>query len=407
MNRLLYIVYRYSLMWRYSFNVDKTEYLIWGTDNEPNVDVIFGNDVIIPSDECKHMGLKLCTKPSGILDMIETRAGKVRTVLSSAQGLGDCLINVPPLSMSKIYWSVGVPKLTYGLDVTHIDDRCMDKLENIHRQNAKLVQSLPSNVHTPAPLATIGWISMFAHVAVLKIMFLCRTLCLGDSVYRRLLVIRLNMLRNNPDAEERFTSPTLSCWKFARIYKLDDVVLSFIENGDSKRIESTKRIVKSRVKEVEKLRWRYSCMFYADLDIYLDVVNDIKPIVWWSFVQSFPTYHRKAAAVVSILMGGQPKGLQCNFASTLCRLCISRECDDPIHTLFVCDALQEERNIIAQPLINSMPQPMLASYCDLSNEGKLRFFVSGVAKEYSSVMKCIADYIFALYQKRKLIYDSD
>ena len=70
------------------------------------------------------------------------------------------------MAMSKIYWSVAIPKLTYGLDVTHVDDRCMEKLESIHRQNAKLVQSLPSNVHTPAPLATIGWISMFAHIAV-------------------------------------------------------------------------------------------------------------------------------------------------------------------------------------------------------------------------------------------------
>ena len=158
---------------------------------------------------------------------------------------------------------------------------------------------------------------------------------------------------------------------------------------------------------MEKLRWRYSCMFYDDLNMYLEVVTDIKPIVWWSFVQSCPTFHRKAAAIVSILMGGQPKGLQCNFDSNVCGLCVERDRDDSAHILFVCDALQEERDVLTQQLINSMPVPMLSSYCDLSNVGKLKFMVSGAAREFPSVMKCIANYIYALYQKRKLLYDTD
>ena len=339
--------------------------------------------------------------------MLETRNGKVRSVLSSAQGLGDSLINVSPMAMSKIYWSVAIPKLTYGLDVTHVDDRCMEKLESIHRQNAKLVQSLPSNVHTPAPLATIGWISMFAHIAVLKIMFLCRTLCLSDSVYRRLLVIRLNKLRDNPNVEEKYISPTMSCWKFARIYNLDNVVLSFIDNGNAKRIDSTKRFVKSRVREVECNRWRYSCHFYSDLDLYLDVVTDIKPIVWWYFVQANPTYFRKAAAVVSVLMGGQPKGLQCNFDNVLCQLCTDRVGDNSYHILFDCTALCEDRNAVLLSLNQSMPAAMLQCYSRLSKYEKMKFLLSGMPNEFAQVMKCIANYVFVLYQKRKELYDAE
>ena len=394
------------MLWRYSFNLDKTNYLIWGKDNEPDVNVCFGGDVILPSDVCKHMGLNLCTKPNGVYDMLETRAGKVKTVLFSAQGLGDNSINVPPLTMSRIYWSVGVPKLTYGLDVTHVDDNCMEKLENIHRQNAKLVQSLPSNTHTPAPLATIGWISMYAHIAIAKIMFLCRTLCLGnDSLYRRLLIIRLNLLQNNPDANEKFVSPTLSCWKYVRVYNLDDVVLSFIDNGDSKRIESTKRFVKSRVKDVEYIRWRYSCSFYSNLDMYLDVVTDMKPTIWWQFVQSQPTYFRKAAAVVSVLMGGQPKGLQCNFDSDFCQLCNDRLYDNPVHILFVCTSLHDDRNALNVLLLQSMHCHMMQSFTNLPNVEKLKFLLSGTSKELYSVMRCTANYVFGIYKKRKELYD--
>ena len=406
MNRLLYIVYMYSLMWRYSFNFVKTKYLIWGNDTEPNVEVIFGGDVIVPSDVCKHMGLNLCIKSSGILDMIETRAGKVKTVLCSAQGLGDSRISVSPLAMSKIYWSVGVPKLTYGLDVTHVDDKCMDKLEHIHRQNAKWVQSLPSNIHNPAPLASIGWISMSAHIAVLKIMFLCRTLCLSNSVYRRLLVARLEILCNinNLNVVEKYVSPALSCWKFVKFYKLENVVLSFINDGSHNRIENTKRLVKCRVREFECNRWRYSCTFYSDLDMYLSIVTEIRPVVWWQFVQSYPTYLKKAAAVVAVLMGGQPKGLQCNFNSDTCKLCTDHALDNPTHVLFDCKALEEDREVMSSLLLQSMPHAMSTSYVELSINRKLRFLLAG-APDFYDVMKAISSYVYFLYESRKSMYD--
>ena len=247
---------------------------------------------------------------------------------------------------------------------------------------------------------------MSAHIAVMKIMFIVRTLCLPvDSMYRQLLVSRIDMLKNVSFDDVRFVGPVLSCWECVRKYNLEDVVMPFVEIGDPKKVLSTKRVVKARVKEIEYTRWRYSCMFYGDLKMYLEVVTDIKPIVWWSFVQSHPVFNKKAAAVVSILMGGQPRGLQCNFTSDLCGICFQREHDDPIHILFVCDGLQEERELASQPLINSLPLPMLISYNNLSNSEKLKFMFSGVAKEYPSVMMCIANYIYALYQKRKLMYD--
>ena len=355
------------------------------------------------------MGIDLCTRPNGLYDMIESRAGKVRTVLSAAQGLGDSQINVPPLTLSKIYWAVGVPKLTFGLDVTHVDDRCMGKLDNIHRQNAKLIQSLPSNTHTPAPLATLGWLSMTmdAHIAILKIMFLIRTLCLGnDSIYRHVLIARLNMLQNvGINYDEKYVSPTLSCWNYACAYKLNDVVLSFINNADSDRIVITKRLIKNRIREFEYRRWRYSCIFYSDLSLYLDIVTEMKPIIWWRFVQANPTFLKKASCIVSILMNGQPKYLQCNFNSDICKLCNVRSLDTPRHILFECDSLIETREIMNRSFIQSMPLSMFQGYNASSIDAKLKFMLSGLSEEYYDVMKCVANLVFALYTKRREKYD--
>ena len=217
---------------------------------------------------------------------------------------------------------------------------------------------------------------MYAHIAVLKIMFLIRTLCLGnDSLYRRFLIIRLNMLRNGANLEDRYVSPALSCWKYVCTYNLNDVVLSFIDNGDSNRILGTKRLVKARVKEIECRRWRYSCMLYEGLSLYLDVVLDMKPIIWWEFAQAQPTYFKKAASVVSILMNGQPKGMQCNFNSDICKLCDARCRDNPRHIMFECEALSNFREPIYQCIIQSMPLPMLQGYIEMTTDGKVKFLL--------------------------------
>ena len=248
---------------------------------------------------------------------------------------------------------------------------------------------------------------MYAHIAIAKIMFIIIILSLGDdSLHRQFLVIRLNMMQRNPNIDEKYVSPTLSCWNVVKTYNMENVVLSFIDNGDCRRIASTKRLVKMRVKEVEETRWRYSCMLYPELAIYSDIVTCMKPLAWWSFVQVCPTYFKKAAAVVTVLMNGQPKYLQCNFDSDICKLCIERERDVPTHILFQCSALQDTRLLLSGPLFDCMPYAMRLSFTNMSSIEKLKFMLSGMSIEFRDVMMGISNYIFAMYKRRKELYDT-
>ena len=54
LNVLLNIVYEYSVKWRYMFNTNKTEAVVWGNDTSPNMNIVFGNDIIKLSTQCKH-----------------------------------------------------------------------------------------------------------------------------------------------------------------------------------------------------------------------------------------------------------------------------------------------------------------------------------------------------------------
>ena len=138
--------------------------------------------------------------------------------------------------------------------------------------------------------------------------------------------------------------------------------------------------------------------------MYLSIVTEIRPVVWWQFVQSYPTYLKKAAAVVAVLMGGQPKGLQCNFNSDTCKLCTDHALDNPTHVLFDCKALEEDREVMSNLLLQSMPHAMSTSYVELSINRKLRFLLAG-APDFYDVMKAISSYVYFLYESRKSMYD--
>ena len=74
--------------------------------------------------------------------------------------------------LSQIYWSVGVTRMLYGLDVKPVSDAGLQELESAHREHAKIIQGLPNNVPNPAPLATLGWMSISSYVAIMKLRFL-------------------------------------------------------------------------------------------------------------------------------------------------------------------------------------------------------------------------------------------
>ena len=289
--------------------------------------------------------------------------------------------------------------------MTPITDECIEILEFAHRQNAKSIQLLPKNVHNPAPLATIGWMSIKGYIAIMKIMFLFRTLCLNfDSVYRKLLVHRIREIQGVSGPVERYTSPVMSIWSYVVQYNFVSDVNNFIVYGQRCMLPEIKRKVKTRVREIELLRWRFTSFLYSDLSIYLDVVKHIKPILWWGFTQKYPQYTRRVSCIVAIMMSSQPKLFQCNF-NCICMLCTERSADSPCHVLFQCARLNHVRTIYNHNIVNSMPHAMRDHYNNISDTEKLPFICAGLPIEFSTVLKAIADFVFNMYKTRKTYYE--
>ena len=71
--------------------------------------------------------------------------------------------------------------------MVNVIEQGLSILENEHRQNAKLIQGIPQNTHRSAPLATLGWLTMAAYVAIIKLSFVFRILLLPEgNIYRQI-----------------------------------------------------------------------------------------------------------------------------------------------------------------------------------------------------------------------------
>ena len=65
-----------------------------------------------------------------------------------------------PMSASNLYWSVCVPKLTYGCQVMDLPDEALDTVESYHARMAKVFLCLPDSACNRGAVASMGWISL-------------------------------------------------------------------------------------------------------------------------------------------------------------------------------------------------------------------------------------------------------
>ena len=412
LNILLHIAYQYSIKWRYMFNTVKTELMVWGRDTQPNIEAKFGGDILKPVEVCKHMGIKLYTKGKQVKGIYEDRIGAAKRVMFAAKGLGSQIIPVPPPILSKIYWTVAIPKLLYGLDVCPIEQSPIIMLEDAHRQFSKFVQYLPQNTPTPASCATIGWVTIEPYIAIMKIMFILRTLCLpSTNIFREILTNRLtDLLHSDNYHREGFVGPVGSALKYFYKYGLMELLRQFICNGSNDMLKRAKSNVKNVIISLETDRWKASCMMYSELSIYMKCVRSINVHVWWSLAKTRPNLIYKIAAILAVCMGNQPKGLQCNFNRKLCYLCDQRQLDSPKHILFECDAFAIYRFSKLKQIIECMPEGMRYSFRNISLDEKVILLLSGLhcevyIKEWSNLMIEICEYVYEIYRQRKTKYD--
>ena len=167
--------------------------------------------------------------------------------------MGSPSVPVAPTVLSKVYNSVALSKSLYGMDVLPTNESGLQIIEKAHKSNAKLIMNLPNNTPSVTPLALLGWLTIDSHVAMLKLLFLWRILCLPiTNVYRRVLLNVLQPILNGEIYSDR--SPTLSMYKYVLRYNMLNVLKESLNTDNTGKFPYFKRMIKKVVYDREYIK---------------------------------------------------------------------------------------------------------------------------------------------------------
>ena len=384
MNALLKISHDHSKKWRYSFSYDKCNGMIIGPDSCPNRDIMIGNSVLECKEMVKHVGITVCKESRLLAEVIDEKIATGRKILFGAKGIGSYTVPVSPTIMSKLYWSVVIPKVTYGFELYVLNDSCISALEEAHRFASKTIQMLPVSSPNPTHIALLGWLSMDSYISMKKILFIWRILSLPcDDLYRRILKLLVSVIPENNQVP--YISPVYDMFLHVCKYGLQGYLKHFLSDDVSIKYSVWKKRIKSLVWSYETAKWNATCMLYPELDIYRHNIESIGMHMWWKFVVDNPIYMEKASAVLAIMCNVQPKRLQRNFKSDRagCLLCKDRVVDDFRHT-FSCPSLTVSLNIFWRSVEELMPFEIRHIYDSLpSRIERIGFILSGFRSKYN------------------------
>ena len=408
LNIMLKIAYEYSVKWWFDWSFSKSKGLIWGKDEFPNTQITFGPTPLDTVNKYKHLGIMQHNNKVPTSVVMTERICKGRSTLLAARGIGSIQVPMNPAVLNRIYWSVCIPQMLYGIEVVPLSDGDMSDLEKAHRQNSKTIQSLPPSVPNPAVYSTLGWLSMEAYIAQVKIIFLWKiAMCLRDTIYFRAIrfIIELIISGSYKSKTSPIRDTLMRASKLGIMSKVVDCVFS-IDCEHNFLAEKSK--IKKLIFDLEISRWRATCMMYSSLRLYRKSTNDISLNCWWYYVKTKPNMSRRVSSVIAVLVGSQPSGLQRNHGASSCGLCGCQE--DASHVIFDCIKLSDKRRQLWSQVESTMPQGLRNDINDMTSIEKSIILLSGFGnkfiREWSELYKNAAIFIHEMYVTRSECYDA-
>ncbi len=176
------------------------------------------------------------------------------------KSIGSRRIHINPMTFSKGYWAAIVSNVCYGLFLTSITNKTLDRLDNMHVDIARNIQGMAPNTTAIVALAGMKWWRLSTHIAKDTLMFTLQILSLPmNSFKKQILVYRLveiKALQYNTDQ----TGPVAEIVRILKEYNMFEHINSFIENGIVMSKSESKKIVNDKVKDKENKEWTVTCL---------------------------------------------------------------------------------------------------------------------------------------------------
>ena len=285
----LNIAYQYSQKWHFDFNPTKCRVLAFSKHRDLTINVKLGQNRISQTSSEEHLGVCIATTKEEELKYMQKRIRGCKSIVHTMKSIGSHKVPLSPNIASKIYCSVVIPKLVYGMEAMNSNEDVIDELESFHRDNAKMLQGLPKQSANPSGLVTMGWNSIQSITEVVRLQFLWRVLMLPmNNIYKIAMLRRLYQVVTQCNSVT-IHSPTSVIVNICSKYGLLDTVFEAIESGQymSKSVwnKHIKAIIYSRDHKCQMI----TCKLYRSMH-RVNFGSRLEMSSWWKFCTKYPGY---------------------------------------------------------------------------------------------------------------------
>ena len=403
LQQLVNVSENYSSKWRFKFSPTKCILMCFGCNVNDGKTVSLGGTEIPRVEKTKHLGSCLATKPGMDVEYFEDKITKGRKCIFGLMGIGNKNSPVSPLTVGKVYETVSIPTMLYGVEVCHISAKAMKLLESAHWAIAKHIQGLYSQTPNVAVLPGLGWTHIDGVIDRLRLTFyggLCRLD--ASNIYKQ--VARLRFIQCKYDQRTGMsTSPTSIIVKTLRKYKLYQKVEGCMTGGELMSKWEWKNTTKTVVYKVDKQRWNATCQMYSKLDVYKEIVKDNQPWEWWKFAKNNVEYTRSCMILLRMCVNSNVSKIR-NETNEKCLLCGDIYEYESVHVVFECRKLEPVRQQNYSMVTRVMPQALVTEFTNRSNMEKMVIIASslgGQVVEWNELKMELLKYIDLLCREAK------
>ena len=296
---LLDVAYEHSKKWRYCFNPKKCAVVVFGEKNIEEAPFKMGESKIhvVPANE--HVGTLLTQSKWEMISHIKGRVESCNKPGYAITSIGSKAAPMTPVSASKLYWSVCVPKLTYGLHLSPLPSEAIDTLESYHAKMAKTFQGLPDQTSNIGAVAGLGWLSIQGYIDMTLLNYFMRIISLPvDCVYKRLFIVRYCNFMYNDCCHH---GPVSMFLKVCKKYEILSNVKQAVEECKIPNKLSWKCIVKQKVWWFENRQWNIHSRLHKSLNNVSAFLPTIRTLGWWEYAQTNPQDTSKCRTTVKLI----------------------------------------------------------------------------------------------------------
>ncbi len=347
------------------YNIHPKKTQATGYDSKDDPTWTMGDTSIRLSEEVTHLGItrvKDCRSPTSF---IEDRIKAARGAMYSLMGAGLHGVNgLPPIVSRAIYRTFVIPVLLYGLEVLVLTQAQINTLEDFHRNNLKMFQSLPTRVSNDMTFLLLGMEPVEALIDRRIAALLGKIASQKDSLLYSIILRQL--------AVKDLKSKSWVMYAMQRLHRYELPSLHQLLASPPSR-EAWKRTVKQAVTSHWTAKLLRGCSGMSSLRfIHLDPCTVLSPHPVWRAQADCPRAVRRSFIKARVLTGvytlqaNRHRFNQFNVEAT-CPLC-GLEPEDRRHFLRACPETSEPRRVLDNKLTRLFPW-----YDKLNTDQKLHF----------------------------------